>query len=138
MLITRESIVGRDFMGPGKHLRDATQVAFWPDVQNAEEHERGRAFGGFSWELCQQLKQVYGGDVDKAYAVAKELILGAAVHDPTDIPNAVRWSFWVDAQRYPGDNNGKSKHYEALVAAATSRKIPIPTDSLNLNSPLRP
>jgi hypothetical protein len=58
--------------------------------------------------------------------VARHLILGAAVKNPKDIPDAVRLSFYVDALLYPNPNGGESLHYHHLRAAALSRQIPCP------------
>jgi len=135
ILITRDSIVGRNFFGPNKHLRDASQVVLWPDVEGDEAHSAGRVYGGFTWELTRRLKAQYNDDEDRAFQVAKELVLGAATHDPVDIPNAVRWSFWVDAQTFPGESGGNSKHHQALLAAAKSRKLPISPAPLDLTQP---
>jgi hypothetical protein len=133
ILYTRDSIVGHDFYGPGKHLRDANEVVQWPIVQGGEVHLAGQAYAGFTWVLTQQLQQKYH-NADQAFGVAKKLILGAAAHNPTDIPAAVQWSFFIDAELYPSPGGGKSLHYDQLKTAATSRKLPVPKNPADLTS----
>jgi hypothetical protein len=134
VLITRQSIIGRDFFGPPmgtthQNLRDASEVHKWPDVQGSfDPHEVGEAYNGFTWELTRQLLTKYGNHEGRAFAVAKKLILGAAANNPNDIPDAVRWSFFVDAHIYPGPTGQPSRHYDALVAAAKSRDLPYPAN----------
>jgi hypothetical protein len=135
ILITHSPLVGTDFYGPGKNLRDARKVFLWPKVKDSEIHEAGQAYAGFCWELTQQLQRTYGQD--RAFEVAKQLILGAAVQNPKDIPDAVRLSFFMDAKLYPGGRaGGTSLHAPQLRAAAQSRQLPIPSDSSNLSSPV--
>ncbi len=126
ILITRDSIIGRDFKGKGKHLRNAKDVVNWPPV-NPEVHAAGRIYGGFTWELTRQLMSKYGNE-DQAFAIARRLILGAAAQNPKDIPDAVLLSFAVD--KVDG-----SKHFAQLAAAADSRKIPRPKNPETLGDP---
>ena len=145
ILVTRTPIIGLDFRGPpvgGMHrnLRDATQVHHWPDVMNEEAHTAGQAYNGFTWELTRQLVSKYQGTMnheDRAFDVARQLILGAGALNPLDIPEAVRMSFFVDALIFPGANGSQSMHFDQLKGAAQSRKLPIPTDPLDLASPLQ-
>jgi hypothetical protein len=142
ILVTRSPIIGLDFHGPPngtthKNLRDATKVFNWPDVMNSEAHTAGQAYNGFTWELTRQLVTKYQGAMnpdDQAFEVAKQLVLGAGALNPLDIPEAVRLSFYVDAVLYPGPTGSQSTHFNELKAAAQSRKLPIPTDPLNLAS----
>lgn len=126
ILITRDSIIGRDFQGKGTNLRDAREIHTWPP-QDPEVHEVGRIYGGFTWELTQQLISKLGGE-DAGFAAAKQLVLGAAALNPKDTPDAVRLSFLIDRQ------NG-SPLFDALAAAADSRKIPRPMSPGELDDP---
>jgi hypothetical protein len=126
ILITRDSKIGRDFLGKGTVLRDASEVATWPP-QDPEVHEVGKIYGGFTWELTQQLVSKLG-DSDKAFEAARHLVLGAAALNPKDTPDAVRLSFFVDRQ------NG-SPFFKELAAAADSRKIPRPQSAGDLDDP---
>jgi len=117
ILFTKDSIVGRDFFKKGEHLRNAKDVIKWPPA-DPEVHEVGRIYAGFTWQLTQELKNQLHSNA-KAFAVAKELILGANALNPKDIPDAVRLSFVIDYQ------NG-SPHFDELAAAADSRNIPRP------------
>ncbi len=119
ILITRNSVVGKDFFGAGNPLRDAKDVVTWPPG-DPEVHEVGRIYAGFTWELTRQLLSHYGQNMDQAFSVARKLILGAAALDPKDIPDAVSLSFYVDKKWTDG------RHFDALAAAADSRKIPRP------------
>ena len=118
VLATRQPCVGRDFFGAGTCLRSASDVILWPSPGGV--HTQGRPYGGFTWELVQQLKQTFSED--EAYAIATRLVLGAAAANPSDIADAVRLSFIVD------DNDGNlangTPHFRALANAADSRKIP--------------
>jgi hypothetical protein len=134
MLLTRTPIVAQDFYGPSKHLRDSRNVVLWSKTKDGEVHEAGQVYAGFCWELAQLLQSHYGSS-DKAYEVAKQLIMGAAVQNPKDIPDAVRLSFFVDSQFYPNPRGGESLHASLLRAAARTRHIPTPQDSRFLNSP---
>src|SRR5262249_5321323 len=88
MLITRDSVIGRDFQGKGSPpLRNGTDIVTWPP-QDTEVHQVGRIYGGFAWELIQQLNSKLGSE-DKGFAAAKQLILGAAALNPKDTPDAV-------------------------------------------------
>lgn len=119
ILITRSNIVGADFFGPGEHLRNAADVVNWPPT-DPEVHEVGRIYGGFVWQLTRELLQQYSNDPEKAFGVAKGLVLGAAALDPRNIPDAVALSFLVDRQATNG------AHFDALAKAADSRHIPRP------------
>ena len=55
-------------------------------------------------------------------------MLGAAAANPTNIPDAVRLSFVVDAP--DGNPSHGSPHFHELAAAADSRNIPRPPDPL--------
>lgn len=132
LLITRSPIVAQDFYGPGKHLRDSRKVVYWTQHKDGEIHTAGQIYAGFCWELTQQLQATYGPD--RGYDIARQLIMGAAVQNPKDIPDAVRLSFFLDAQLYPSGR--ESRHAPQLRAAANSRQIPIPQDPRFLNSPL--
>ena len=118
VLATRQPCVGRDFFGAGTCLRSASDVILWPSP--GEVHTVGRPYGGFTWELVQQLKQTFSED--ESYAIATRLVLGAAAANPSDIADAVRLSFIVD------DNDGNlangTPHFRAIANAADSRKIP--------------
>jgi hypothetical protein len=122
VLATRQPCVGRDFFGAGTCLRSASDAILWPSPGNV--HTQGRPYGGFTWELVQQLKQTFSED--ESYAIATRLVLGAAAANPSDIADAVRLSFIVD------DNDGNltngTPHFRALANAADSRKIPRPED----------
>jgi hypothetical protein len=124
LLGTRQSCLGRDFSGAGTCLRQATDVILWPPGSNEGVHAIGRRYAGFAWELISQLQTVY--TQDSAFEVARQLIMGAAAANPSDIPDAVRLSFIVD------DDDGNiatcSRHYFILAAAADSRQIPRPAD----------
>jgi hypothetical protein len=126
ILITRDSIIGRDFMGPGQPLRNAKDIVTWPP-QDEEVHQVGRIYGGFAWELTQRLTSKLGGE-DQGFAAARLLILGSAALNPKDTPDAVRLSFLVDRQ------NG-SPHFNELAAAADSRKIPRPESPGEVDDP---
>jgi len=132
LLLTRAPYVGQDFYGPGQHLRNSRKVVLWPKVKDGEIHESGQAYSGFCWELTQQLQTAYGQE--RAYEVAKQLIMGAAVQNPKDIPDAVRLMFFVDSQLYPSAGGSQNAAY--LRAAAQSRQLPIPKDGSNLSSPV--
>lgn len=130
LLITRQSIVGRDFRGPptptqSKHLRDALQAPKWPDVEDAEAHDQGWAYSGFSWRLISNLRTMYNDD-EQAFSVAKRLLLAVGVQNPRSIPEAVRFAFFQDAQQFPGPANQKSKHFQQIKEAADFQKIPYP------------
>ena len=129
ILITRDSVVGRDFHGQGKHLRDAKDPVTWPDVRNAEVHTKGKAYAGFTWDLTKKLIDRFGGDEDEAFEIAKKLTLGSVANNPKDIPDAIRWTFFVDFK-------AGSKFQDQIKVAAKSRKIPIPKDPGDLSSPL--
>ena len=123
VLATRQPCVGRDFFGAGTCLRSASDVILWPSP--GDVHTIGRPYGGFTWELVQQLKQTFSED--EAYAIATRLVLGAAAANPSDIADAVRLSFIVD------DNDGNlangTPHFRAIANAADSRRFrgpPIP------------
>ena len=126
ILITRNPVIGRDFFGPGTSLRDARIVSPLPTV-SLEVHEVGKTYGGFTWELIQQLFSKLGSE-DKAYDTAKQLVIGAAALNPADTVDAVRLSFLIDSQ------NG-SPFFKELAAAADSRNIPRPDSPATAASP---
>ena len=129
ILITHDSIIGRDFLGSGMPLRDSAAVINWPDVMNDfDPHTAGQPYAGFTWELTRQLITKFGGDQKKAFDATKELTLGAAALNPRDVPDAVRLVFFVDHQ------NG-SKFFNELANAADSRQIPRPATPTSLDDP---
>jgi len=128
ILITRQPCVGRDFFGSGTCLRDyATLTTTWPP-SSPEVHFVGQIYGGFTWELIQQLqKEGRCGPSEDAFGVARRLVLAAAVGNPKDIPDAVLLSFLADDD--DGDLSNGSPHFAALAAAADARKIPRPSNA---------
>ena len=118
VLITHDSVIGRDFLGSGTHLRNAADPIKWPDVKDdPDPHTAGQPYAGFTWEMTRQLITKFGGDEKRAFDAAKELTLGAAALNPRDVPDAVRLVFFVDHQ------NG-SKFFQELANAADSPQIP--------------
>lgn len=121
ILITRSEIIGKDFLGKGKPLRRASEVHTWPPA-DPEVHEVGKIYGGFTWQLTRELMKT--NSEDTSFAIAKELVMGAAALNPKDTPDAVRLSFLVDSRT-------GSKHFKELAAAADSRKIPRPAHAFS-------
>ena len=113
VLATRQPCVGRDFFGAGTCLRSASDVVLWPSP--GDVHTIGRPYGGFTWELVQQLKQTFSED--ESYAIATRLVLGAAAANPSDIADAVRLSFIVDNNRQSG------QWYVAFPGASPTPRI---------------
>jgi hypothetical protein len=129
ILITHDSIIGRDFLGRGMALRNAADVNKWPDVKDdPDPHTVGQAYAGFTWQLTRELIAKFGSDEKKAFDTAKELTLGAAALNPRDTRDAVRLVFFVDHE------NG-SKFFKELANAADSRQIPRPDNPMALDNP---
>lgn len=126
ILGTRDSCVGQDFFGPNTCLRDAKDLIMWP-LGSDGVHAQGRRYAGFGWELTQQLKTLYAEDT--AFEVARQLLMGAAKANPSDIPDAVLLSFMIDDD--DGDLTNGTPHFVQLAAAADSRNIPRPADPIN-------
>jgi hypothetical protein len=93
-----------------------------------EENHRGMIYAGFTWELIKQIKKDHGEE--EALRRAKGLILGAAKMDPSGIPQAVRYSLYLDYE-------GGSPNRAYLEAAAQSRNIPLPLHYDDLSSVYR-
>ena len=127
ILITHSSVIGKDFLGKGKFLRDASEVNKWPPP-DPEVHEVGKIYNGFSWQLTRELMKT--NDEATSFAIAKDLIMGAAALNPNDIPDAVRLSFFIDSQT-------GSNHFNELAAAADSREIPRPANPVAAEAPLK-
>lgn len=121
ILVTRQPCLGRDFLGAGTCLRDATEVFTWPPPDPFDVHTTGRIYAGFVWELTQRLVSD-GNSEDEAFGIAKNLVLAAAAGNPFDIPDAVFLSFLFDDD--DGDLSNGTPHFAALAAAADSRNIP--------------
>jgi hypothetical protein len=82
-LITEQPCLGPGmFPGSSECLRDATETTTWP-VPIPEVHELGRPFAQFVWALA--------GDI--GFHDATEIVLGAAMAGPADVPDGVRLSF---------------------------------------------
>jgi hypothetical protein len=128
LLATRQPCLGRDFFGAGTCLRPATDVILWPPAPGDGVHAIGRRYAGFTWELIEQLKNTYSDD--GAFGIAARLILGAALANPSDIPDAVHLSFLVDDD--DGSLANGTPHFEELANAADSRNIPRPPDPIVL------
>lgn len=124
ILATRQPCLGRDFLGAGTCLRPATDVILWPPAPGEGVHAIGRRYAGFSWELIEQLKNTYSDD--GAFDIAARLILGAALANPSDIPDAVHLSFLIDDD--DGNLANGTPHFKELARAADSRNIPRPPD----------
>jgi len=130
VLITRDHLIAPGWKkrsnGNVVHLRDAKNNVQWPDVQFSEVHRKGTAYGGFAWSLIENLGAANSsGD---QFEVAKSLIMGAALRNPTSIPDAVLKSFLFDFES-GGD------HYEVLKAAAKAHGLPFPANRNALASP---
>jgi FG-GAP-like repeat len=119
---TRQPCVGRDFFGPGTCIRNATDVVTWPPI-NTEVHQVGRIYAGFVQELITQLQSSF--DPNLAIDISRNLVMGAALANPKDIPDAVRQSFILDSG---GDLGTCSPRFWFLAIAAASRNIPRPPD----------
>jgi hypothetical protein len=129
ILITHDSVIGRDFLGSGMNLRNAADPIKWPDVKDDfDPHVAGQPYAGFTWDLTRQLLAKFAGDEKKAFDTVKELTLGSAALNPRDVPDAVRLVFYVDHQ------NG-SKFFNELAQAADAHQIPRPTTPADLNNP---
>jgi hypothetical protein len=129
ILITRDSVVGRDFLGQGMNLRNAADRIQWPEVKDDfDPHVAGQPYACFTWDLIVQLKAKFSGDEKKAYDRVKELTLGAAALNPRDVPDAVRLVFFVDHQ------NG-SKFFDEMAKSADAHGIPRPATPEDLNNP---
>jgi hypothetical protein len=129
ILINHNSVIGRDFLGSGTKLRDASDNIQWPDVKDDfDPHVAGQPYACFTWDLTQKLKAKFGGDERKAFDTVKDLTLGAAALNPRDVPDAVRLVFFVDQQ------NG-SKFFDEMAAAADAHQIPRPDSPTTLNNP---
>lgn len=122
ILFKNKSCYGANHIGPQTCLRDANapKVMFHPP--NANIHERGRIYSGFTWELIQALKQ--GLPEAEALTVAKQLTLGAAAQNPTGIVNAVELTFLADDDDL--DLSNGTPNAVAIKAAANARRIPLP------------
>lgn len=124
ILGTRQSCVGRSFRPNGDCLREASEVHTWPPPAGTGSHDTGRRYGGFTWELIQQLLADHSQD--DAYAIATQLTLASAAANPSDIPDAVHLTFVAD------DDDANlatcSPNQKALEAAADSRTIPRPAN----------
>ena len=121
VLATRQPCVGRDFFGAGTCLRSASDVIHWPSPGNV--HTQSRPYGGFTWELVQQLKQTFSETVlTPSQSAGAQRCGGQSVRHR----RAVHLSFIVD------DNDANltngTPHFRALANAADSRKIPRPAD----------
>ena len=146
ILMTHQATFGMDWSGRDTFLRKASDPITWEEVQEEPEggpgdYKRGKVYSGFVWDLIAQFKTQFAIVPEPeaaAYQVAKQLILGAASSDPKDIPDAVRLSFLYDAQQFSGGPGAKSKHFDALAAAAKSRKLPVPPDPSDRTSGLLP
>jgi thiol-disulfide isomerase/thioredoxin len=129
ILITHDSIIGRDFLGKDKHLRNAADPIQWPQVKDDfDPHAAGQPYACFTWDLTQSLKTKFGNDEKKAFDTVKELTLGAAALNPRDVPDAVRLVFFVDHQ------NG-SKYFQEMAQAADLHQIPRPSTPADLDNP---
>jgi hypothetical protein len=128
LMITRDPLIGRDFFGVGNPWRDSSDVVTWTDAANAvDDHLRGQVYSGFVWALSRALKSQFQDD-DLAFDRARTLVLAAAQWNPSSIPEAVRYSLLIDSLM-------GSPCRQALLDAATSRKIPVPVDPSNPASP---
>ena len=87
ILGTRQSCLGRDFLAPGGCLRNGADIILWPRP-TTEVHEVGRPYGGFVWQLVQELKKTYADE--ESFQIAARLVLGAAAANPANVPDAVR------------------------------------------------
>ncbi len=136
ILITGNPVIGLDFNGKGKPLRDARTEVLWHDVQPGElfePHSNGLVYAGFVWDLFGGIQKRYldeGLDTkkarDQALSKAKFLILKAAKMNPSSIKEAVEYSFYIDSL------NESMSVKAQLERAADLHKIPKPKDPKNL------
>lgn len=124
ILGTRQSCLGRDFLGAGTCLRPATDLIMWPPAPGEGVHATGRRYAGFTWELVEQLRNTYSDD--GAFSIAARLVLAASLANPSSIPDAVHLSFLADDD--DGNLANGTPHFKELANAADSRNIPRPDD----------
>jgi hypothetical protein len=119
ILNSRSSCYGRDTRGPGTCLRRADNAFTWPGA-NLEAHTKGQIYSGFVWELVAGLQSA-GVSADESYAITRDLVLGAAMLNPTNIQAAVAMSIEVDDD--DGDVSNGTPHLTAIRAAAKKKGL---------------
>lgn len=119
MLVTRQSCFGREFNGQGTCKRDASVVVQWPLPAGSTDHQKGRVYGGFVWELLQRLTS--STSARDAESITKQLVLSVAKMNPSSIPMAIEYTFVADDD----DTNLAtcSRHQQEISAAAVSRGL---------------
>ena len=121
--LTDQPCAGIDFFGPGTCLRNATQVRLWPAPEcGSSVHCQGEVYGQFQWRVTNNLKASLGQAAGRQRAT--ELMLLAAIGNPTSIPDAVLETFIADDDN--GDLNDGTPNYDDIADAASSRNLPFP------------
>jgi hypothetical protein len=135
MLLTGQPVVGRDFYGAGRPIRDygvpvqppvpwAAGGRRWNDPAcNGEVHCLGEAWAGFAWDLRGFLVQRLGG---AGARVAEQLLLDTCLANPGDQASAVREAFLQDDN--DGDLSNGTPDFLELARAADAHGFPRPPD----------
>jgi hypothetical protein len=126
VFVTQQPLIGREILGPGTVYRDLRVVHTYSP--GAEVHEQGHAYGGFTWDLVQSLIPAGAtpAQIGQAYDTVRDLTLGAAVLNPTDIPQAVRHLLTIDDD--DNDLTNGTPHSAQVSAAARPHAIPLPME----------
>jgi hypothetical protein len=130
-IVTRQPLYGRGWDAPGGALWDLREIRRYK--LSRDWFEVGRSFAGFVWDLTQRfveeerLDRGFEQAEDRGFEQARRLVLGMIAMNPADVPEAVRFICFIDAQ------NG-SPHAQMILAAARTRALPVPEEPLRLDT----
>ena len=125
---TAQPIIGKDFQGAGRHVRDATNRRRYPSGQGP--HQQGESWMGACWKLRQALIQKLG--TLRGTRHAETIVIGSIVADAKSQTAAAREVYLAD------DNDGKLNNgtpncRELFAAFTTVHNIPSPVRSCSAN-----
>lgn len=124
---TGQPLIGENFLGPGQHVRDATNTAQYP---NGPAHQGGLVWMGGNWKLRQALITAMGATAGRDHA--ETLVLGSLTANASSIVDALRELYILDDN--DGNLNNGTPNCQLLFDAFTvNHNIPAPVTSCSSN-----
>ncbi|MCR9248369.1 MAG: DUF4082 domain-containing protein [bacterium] len=128
ILFTGQPLIGKDFLGAGQHVRDATNNHQFPTGSGV--HEKGQSWMGGCWKARQALIASLGSTQGLQHA--EQILIGSIAANPGSQPQALREVFVLDDN--DGNlNNGTPNCNDLFASFTTTHSIPSPVSSCSTN-----
>ncbi len=136
VLLYDDAITGRDFAGPGAHIRNLSS----PNIQypcSSEIHHCGRVLGGFWWDLRVEMGETYGDQ--EGLERTRQLFTDWAVMTAGGLDNDAAHPLTAIEVLTVDDNDGElangTPNFSEICSAFAAHNVPCPLDCNNNGVP---